>query len=292
MDHEPWTHRFLSANNCRFHVVEIGDGPIVLLLHGFPQSWWAWRHQLPALAAAGYHAVAIDLRGYGASDKPPRGYDPFTLAADVAGLVAELGSEAVTLVGRGWGGYVAWAAAAAYPDQVSALCAVGAPHPDELLRSPARLVTHASFAHLLTMQIPWFPERQMMRSDYVGRHLRGWSAAGSSFPTEAEAARYREAFARWPSPHCALEYHRWLMRSRCRADGRAFAKSMRQPILADVLQVNGADDPAVHLVAVERSSRHVTGCYEEAVVAEAGHFVPEEAPDAFTGILLDWLSRR
>ena len=89
----PWQHRFVSANGARFHVAEQGEGPLVLLLHGFPQFWWAWRHQMPALADAGYRVAAMDLRGYGASDKPPRGYDTFTLAADVASVIRSLGEK-------------------------------------------------------------------------------------------------------------------------------------------------------------------------------------------------------
>jgi len=87
----PWTHRSVSANGTRFHVAERGDGPLVLLLHGFPEFWWAWRHQLISLSEAGFRAVAVDLRGYGGSDKPPRGYDLITAAADAAGLVRSLG---------------------------------------------------------------------------------------------------------------------------------------------------------------------------------------------------------
>jgi pimeloyl-ACP methyl ester carboxylesterase len=83
------------------HVAEVGTGPLVLLLHGFPEFWWSWRHQLPALAAAGRRAVAVDLRGYGDSDKPPRGYDLWTLSGDVAGLVRALGERQVDLVGHG-----------------------------------------------------------------------------------------------------------------------------------------------------------------------------------------------
>ena len=104
----PWTHRQVAANGARFHVVEAGEGPLVLLLHGFPMFWWTWRRQLPALAEAGYRAVAMDLRGYGGSDKTPRGYDPFTLSGDVAGVVRSLGSATATLVGHGWGGLLAW----------------------------------------------------------------------------------------------------------------------------------------------------------------------------------------
>ncbi|BCJ27685.1 hypothetical protein Asera_17930 [Actinocatenispora sera] len=111
----PWTHRFVGANGSRFHVVEAGTGPLVLFLHGFPETWYGWRHQLTALADAGYRAVAVDLRGYGASDKPPRGYDGYTMSADVDGLIRALGERDAVLVGHDLGGLVAWMAAAFHP---------------------------------------------------------------------------------------------------------------------------------------------------------------------------------
>jgi pimeloyl-ACP methyl ester carboxylesterase len=283
-------HRFVAANGARFHLVEMGHGPLVLLLHGFPEFWWAWRHQLPVLADAGYRAVAMDLRGYGQSDKTPRGYDPHTLSADVAGVVRSLGVDRAHLVGQGWGGYVAWAVAAGHADHVRSLVAVAAPHPTELLGSPARLVRRAPLSHVLAMQVPWVPERRIMRGSYVRNHLSGWAAPGGPFPTESEVETYRAALANWPSPHCALEYHRWLFRSRLRADGRAFARVMRRPVDAPVLQVVGDVDPAVHRGAVASSRRHVTGAYEERWLANTGHFPHEEQPAAFTSLLTTWLS--
>lgn len=124
----PWTHRMLAANGARFHVVEAGrdsEGPLVLLLHGFPEFWWAWRHQIPALADAGYRVVAMDLRGYGASDKPPQGYDTFTLAADAAAVVRCLGVRSAVVAGHGWGGWIAWAMATMQPDVTQGVAAFG-----------------------------------------------------------------------------------------------------------------------------------------------------------------------
>src|SRR5918996_4635656 len=119
----PWRHRDVTASGLRFHVAEHGpaDGPLVLLLHGFPEFWWSWRHQLVALGEAGFHAVAPDLRGYGASDKPPRGYDAYTLTADVAGLVKALGAAEADVVGHDWGGLLAWTMAALHPRTVRRL---------------------------------------------------------------------------------------------------------------------------------------------------------------------------
>src|SRR5688572_25435966 len=129
LDEGPWTHRFVNANGSRFHVVEQGTGPLVVLLHGFPEFWWAWHRQLPLLADAGFRAVAVDLRGYGASDKPPRGYDGYTLAADIAGLIRALGERSATIVGSGLGGMVAWTVASFHPSLVRRLVVLGAPHP-------------------------------------------------------------------------------------------------------------------------------------------------------------------
>src|ERR1017187_8675961 len=94
----PWEHRFVAANGARFHVAEMGHGPLVVLLHGFPQFWWAWRDQLVALSQAGYRAAAIELRGIGASDTAPRGYDTLTLAADVARLVRSPFNGSATII--------------------------------------------------------------------------------------------------------------------------------------------------------------------------------------------------
>src|SRR5690349_6774150 len=138
----PWTHRSVSANGTRFHAAEAGDGPLVLLLHGFPEFWWTWRHQLTALPEAGFRAVAVDLRGYGGSDKPPRGYDLVTAAADAAGLIRALGEANAIVVGHGLGGLIAWTVAAYNPKVVRRLAVVSVAHPmrmrAEMLAGPLR----------------------------------------------------------------------------------------------------------------------------------------------------------
>src|SRR4051794_12756303 len=156
----PWTHRAIAANGARFHVAELGEGPLVLLLHGFPTFWWTWRHQLVTLAEAGYRAVAMDLRGYGASDKTPRGYDPLTLTGDITGVIRSLGAADATIVGPGWGGFLGWTSAVLHPKVVRRLVVVSAPHP----RRMRAAVTEdgrqfAATSHVLGFQRPWVPER-------------------------------------------------------------------------------------------------------------------------------------
>jgi pimeloyl-ACP methyl ester carboxylesterase len=292
----PWRHRHVAANGARFHVVESAPAetpgaPLVLLLHGFPAFWWAWRHQLPVLADAGYRAVAMDLRGYGGSDKTPDGYDPFTLAQDVSGVVKALGERQAVLVGIGWGGYVAWATATLHPREVSALAAVSAPHPAVMTRALARGARAGALRHVLSMQLPLLPERKLAAngSGYLGAHLSRWSAAGSAFPSAEVTATYQSAMSLWPAPHCALEYHRWLVRSRFRADGRRFARAMARPVRQPVLVVAGAEDPALPAATVARTRGQVVGPVTERVLPGVGHFPPEEDAAAFDTALLDWL---
>ena len=161
----PWNHRSISANGTRFHAAEAGDGPLVLLLHGFPEFWWTWRHQLAVLPEAGFRAVAVDLRGYGGSDKPPRGYDLITAAADAAGLVRALGEANAIVIGHGLGGLAAWTLAAYYPKVVRRLAVISMAHP---LRMRASMVTDVfgqgrRNGYALTSQLPVWPERQLLK---------------------------------------------------------------------------------------------------------------------------------
>ncbi len=294
----PWRHRYVAANGARFHVVEANadlppDAPLVLLLHGFPEFWWCWRAQLPALAGAGIRAVAMDLRGYGGSDKTPNGYDPVTLAQDVSGVVKALGERDAVLVGHGWGGYVAWATAVLHPREISALAAVSAPHPATMLRALRRAARIGALRHVLAMQVPMRPERQLAdpASGFLRAHMSAWAAPGSGFPDEESVAAYQRTIGLWPAPHCALEYHRWLIRSRLRADGRAFSRALQVPVRQPVLNVLGADDPALPYSAMADSRRYVVGPMTEHVLPGVGHFPPEEAPDDLTTLLIDWLRR-
>lgn len=293
----PWQHRYVAANGARFHVAEstprsgVPDAPMILLLHGFPEFWWTWRFQLPALAAAGYRAAAMDLRGYGGSDKTPRGYDPVTLARDVSGVIKALGERSAVVVGIGWGGYIGWTAATLHPREISALCAVSAPHPLEMLAAlrPGKRV--AALTHVMRMQLPLLPERSLAdtRGKFLRRHLERWSSPDSAFPDDAAVSTYQAALSIWPAPHCALEYHRWLVRSRVRMDGRRFNRLMRQPVRQPVCVIGGADDPAIPAGGATGSARHVLGAFRSERLPGAGHFGNEEDPAGFNARLLAWL---
>ncbi|MFF4774632.1 alpha/beta fold hydrolase [Microtetraspora fusca] len=288
----PWTHRTVHAGGTRFHVVEAGDGPLVLLLHGFPQFWWTWRHQLVSLPAAGYRAVAVDLRGYGASDKPPRGYDLPNLAMDGAGLVRALGETGAIVVGHDWGGLLAWTMAAFDPKVVRRLVPVSAPHP---LRLRASLLTDPlgqlrASGHTLGFQLPALPERRLTADGgaLVGRLLEEWSGPG--WPSEEDALTYRNAFGIPGVAHCALEYHRWFFRSQFRPDGLRYARQMRAEIEAPTLQLHGALDSCILPRTAQGSSRFVAAPYRWRMLEGAGHFPHEERPEQFDAELVAWLA--
>lgn len=287
----PWQHRMVAANGARFHVVEAGSGPLVLLLHGFPENWLAWRTQLVALADAGYRAVAMDLRGYGLSDKPPRGYDPLTLSADIAGVVRSLGAADAVLVGHDWGGLLGWTTAALSPKVVRRLCAISAPHPLELrtavVTDPRQLRVGG---HVVGYQVPMVPERRLARDDAAGiaDYLTRWSAPG--WPDEQTAADYRATAALPGVVHSALEYFRWSVRSLARPDGLRYARMMRVPARSPVLHLHGALDRLVLPRTAAGSAHHVAAPYRWRLVDGVGHFPHEEAPDAVTAELLGWLA--
>jgi pimeloyl-ACP methyl ester carboxylesterase len=288
----PWSHRSVSANGTRFHVAESGDGPLVLLLHGFPEFWWAWRRQLSSLSQAGFRAAAPDLRGYGASDKPPRGYDLVTAASDAAGLVRSLGEANAVVVGHDWGGLIAWTMATYFPKVVRRLVVVSMPHPLRL--RPALLATpfaHAkSMAYALGFQLPLLPERQLLAdgAQRVGRLLTSWSGPG--WPDPETERRYEDAMCVQAVAHSALEYHRWYLRSRLRPDGIRYSRTMRAPIQVPTLHLHGALDPCILPSAARGSGSYVDAPYRWRLLEGVGHFPPEEAPDRFDLELRNWLA--
>ena len=288
----PWEHRYVSANGARFHVAEIGEGPLVLLLHGFPQYWYAWRHQMVALAEAGYRAAAMDLRGYGGSDKPPRGYDTYMSTLDAASVIRALGEQQAVVAGQGLGGWIAWCMPTLRPDVTRAVASLSMPHP--------RVLRHASWtdarqrrasAWLAGLQRPFGPERDMTRShEYVGTILHDWAAPGGSFPTDDDVDRYGDGMMIPFVAHSAAEHYRWIGRSSIRPDGPIFMRRIRHPVSVPVLQLQGGDDGCVIASATAGSQAYVTGDYRCLTVDGAGHFLTEETPERVKLAVIDWLA--
>jgi pimeloyl-ACP methyl ester carboxylesterase len=268
----------------------------VVLLHGFPQFWWCWRAQLPALAAAGYRTVAVDLRGYGASDKPPRGYDTGSLSRDVAGVIRALGEPDAVLVGHDWGGWISWSMPSLAPDVTRAVAVLSMGHPltmrSAVLRDGAQ---RRAWAPAFGFQAPFRPERALSTGDAVPRLIRDWSAppVDHTEPWYAEdraLERYRRAMRVPFVAHSAMEYFRWAFRSPPRPDGRRFAAAVRRPVTVPLLHLHGELDPFVLSSTAAASNRWAGQRLTYEVLPGAGHFLPEEAPKRVTEALLGWLA--
>ncbi|BDO40868.1 alpha/beta hydrolase [Cellulomonas sp. NTE-D12] len=289
----PWEHRFVPANGARFHVALAGpderDAPLVVLLHDVLTYWWAWRHQLPALAEAGYRVAAMDVRGTGGSDKPPHGYDAPTLATDVAGVIRSLGAGQAVLVGAGTGGQLAWATAALHGDAVRAVAALSCPHPLDVGPTTVR---PAAARRLAYVQLPSVPERALTEGDLAARLLTGLSG-GRGRPDAATVEAYTRALRVPFAAHSQLEQVRWLLRSRPRLDGRRYLAAFERARPLPTLQVHGDRDgvctPAA--AALHRSTAAALARpYRYELLRGVGHYVSDEAPERLTALLLDWLA--
>lgn len=287
----PWRHLDVHANGIRFHCVEVDNEPsgttpstarpLVILLHGFGSFWWSWRHQLRGLSGA--RVVAVDLRGYGGSDKPPRGYDGWTLAGDTAGLIRALGHSSATLIGHADGGLVCWATSVLHPRVVRAIALVSSPHPAALRASALtrRDQGRALLPTLLRYQLPMWPEHVLTAHNGEQlEHLVRSRASGKWLASEdfsETIAHMRRAIQIPSAAHCALEYQRWAVRSQLRSEGWRFMKSMNRPLDVPLLHLRGDADPYVLADAVDRTQRFAPrGRF--VALAGVGHYAHEEAP--------------
>ena len=302
----PWRHLEVHANGIRFHVVEadtkadesadpMTERPLVILLHGFGSFCWSWRHQLRGLRNA--RVVAVDLRGYGGSDKPPRGYDGWTLAGDTAGLVRALGHPSATLVGHADGGLVCWATSVLHPRMVKSIAVISSPHPAALRTSALtrRDQGRALLPSMLRYQVPMWPERALMRHDAAELERLVRSRASAKWVASEDfsetIAHMRRAIQIPSAAHSALEYQRWAVRSQLKSEGRRFMRLMKRPLTVPMLHIRGDADPYVLPDAVNRTRRYAPhGLYVS--MAEAGHFSHEETPDAVNEQLSRFLDHR
>lgn len=279
-------HGFLEANGIRFHYVEQGAGPLVLLLHGFPEFWYSWRKQLPALADAGYRAVALDMRGYGLTDKPRTGYQIQQLVDDIVAVMHGLGEARAHLVGHDWGGIVAWQAAWRRPDAVRSLIAMNAPHPSafvQFARRDLRQLLQSSY--MLFFQAPRVAEWALTRAGAaaVASMLRRAAKHPEVF-TAADVAAYRAAFLRPGAASCSLAYYRAAFRERS-------AALPSGSIAVPTLVLWGADDPVLKAGMNDRLGEWVKDITIQ-VIPDCGHWTQQEQPDVVNRAMIAWLRRQ
>lgn len=313
-------HHTVETNGIELHVAEIGEGPLVVLCHGFPESWYSWRHQLPALAEAGYRVVAPDQRGYGASSSPEavEAYTVFHLTGDIVGLVHVLGESEAVIVGHDWGSLVAWAAALVRPDVFRAVASLSVPTQDRGPVPPMtffRQLFDDRFFYQLYFQTPGVAEHELQHDVGVTMRklLAGVSGSGdASSLLDVSGAPPASAYMLERIDDPGHELPSWLT-----ADDLAYfvgafeTNGFRGPLnwyrnidrnweLSAALQGKTIDQPALFVTGdadvvpfgdgAEAAMRAVvTDLRDVVVIPGVGHWTQQEAPDAVNDALLGFL---
>jgi pimeloyl-ACP methyl ester carboxylesterase len=311
------THRTVRTNGIHLHLAEAGEGPLVLLLHGWPESWYSWRHQLRALADAGYHAVAPDVRGYGRSDKPEAidAYSMKHLLADFTGLLDALGERTAVVVGHDWGAAMAWNCAALHPDRFRAVVGMSVPHLGRTPMPPTQLFKHmfgARWFYILYFQEPGVAEAELEAD--IPRTMRTTLAGVPGFDTTSDIVRARKqgdgfltgldtprTLPAWLTEDDLAYFVKELEGSGFRGGLNRYRNMDRDweelPELATArieqpaLFITGEKDPASAMAPLDLMKPLVPHLQEVRVIPGAGHWVQQERPAEVNAALLDFLRK-
>lgn len=270
-------HHKANVNGIDLHYVEEGSGPLVVFLHGFPEFWFSWRRQIPALAAAGFRVVALDLRGFNDSSTPSEvdAYKLKTVVADVAALIEHLGAPAV-LVGHDWGGLTAWFLAMSRPELLRKLVVLNMPHPVPFLRELRRdRGQRLRMAYQLFLRLPVIPELLMPLLLPLLLRVAGRFKAD-------EIAEYRRAWRKPGVRRGMANYYRAVPR------GRGELKQLTRPIELPTLLIWGEKEIVFTPATTENFDEWVPNLTIEKI-ARAGHFVQTDQPDLVNDALLNFL---
>jgi len=279
------SHHTAKINGIDLHYVESGSGPLVVFLHGFPEFWYSWRHQLPALAEAGYRVVAPDMRGYNQSEAPHpvSEYHIDKLTEDVVALIEHLGEERAHLVGHDWGAVIAWYAAMWYPERFNKLAILNVPHPKRFERGIWRPLQLLKSFYVLVFQLPFLPEFLFRFGNYAGLRwtLRRDPVRKGAF-SEEDIDKYVEAFRNTENIRGGLNYYRSIFR-----DSRAISKR-HQIINTQTLILWGTHDTFLGNHLAEPSREDVPNYRIEYL--DASHWVQVDAFEDVNRLLIELLN--
>lgn len=281
------THGYaVSEGGVKIHYASLGKGPLVVMIHGFPDFWYSWRHQMTALSDR-FQVVAIDQRGYNLSDKPKgvENYDMRLLVTDVAAVVKHLKADRATIVGHDWGGVVAWQVALAIPQMVERLIILNLPHPNGLLRelrTNPEQIKNSAYARNFQEKPPTDPT-VFFGMPMTPQTLSGWVT------DKAARARYVEAFGR-SDFEGMLNYYK---RNYPRTAGADLPPTPEPPKIAmPVLMFHGLNDQALHSDALSGTWKWLEKDLTLVTVPGAGHFVQQDAAELVTSTMQWWLTMR
>ena len=287
IDSNTLTHQLVDTGTLRLHVVEKGEGPVVILLHGFPDFWYSWRNQIDALANQGYRVIVPDLRGYNSSDKPTSmmDYRLDSLAKDVVGLIQAIGDGPVRLVGHDWGGIIAWLVANDYPECVEQLVVMNIPHPQKMLAGLKTFSQALRFSYLLFFQLPWLPEKVLSfdRFRFLKWFLKKEGQRSGGFSDE-DLERYGVAHSHRGALTAMVNYYRAL-----RFEVRTDLSARLRPILCPVMVLWGEQDSVLLSDFAEPSPQWVPNC-EVRRLEDGGHWVHIDCVDEVNDSLVQFFA--
>ena len=285
-------HDYAQIGSVRLHYAECGSGAnLVILLHGFPEFWYSWRHQLPVLGES-YHVVSPDMRGYNLSDKPAgvENYGIELLVQDVVGLIRFFGKDKAAIVAHDWGAGVAWALAQRHPEVVSKLAALQVP-PAAAWKENFTLRQFLSSWYMFFFQLPRLPEWWARTNDFarVERMYRETSFRPGAF-SDADIAAYKDALRQPGALTSAINYYRAnVFRSLFRGR-KSKSKESDGRIRVPTLFIYGELDVAVLPSTVRGLNRFVDAPYRELRIPDSGHWVQNEAIDEVNAALMEFLN--
>lgn len=270
------TVHYVSANGLRFAYLSEGEGPLVLMLHGFPDTAHSWDDLRPKVAAKGYRAVSPFMRGYTPTEVPADDATVATLGGDVLALIDALGAEQAVLIGHDWGAAAAYAATSMQPNKVRKLMTVAIPHPASIRPSPLMLW---GARHFIAYKLSGAPAR-FAKDNFAAlpEICRRWSPTWS--PSEQELAPVRECFSDSASLNAAFGYYR--------AANATLPPVFKQPIKVPSCVFAGTDDPNIAVKDYEKARRCFAGEYTIEVLP-GGHFLHREHPEPFAERVLKQL---
>jgi len=278
--------KYADLDGLRMHYVEAGDpaGPPVLLLHGFPEFWYSWRFQIQALAAAGYRVIAPDQRGYNLTEKA----GPYTgeqLAKDILNLQDHLGMARSYVVGHDWGGVVAWAFAAFYPERVIKLASLNSPHPQAYQDACKRGFKQLRMSwYIFFFQLPWLPERAISAHNF-GKLRKLFGSLPKQYCNDEDIAYYVEAMAQPGALHAAINWYRNVPKQLLGFGGKIPPATITVPTCV----IWGEQDDALDVMCCDTLPRYVKDL-DLRFLPKSSHWVQIDAPDQVNAILLEHFS--
>jgi pimeloyl-ACP methyl ester carboxylesterase len=284
--------QFVTANGVRYAYLEQGRGPMLMLLHGFPDNAHSWDKQLPVFAAAGYRVVAPFLRGYPPTEVPAKGYfDRATLAQDIRGLILALNEgQPAFLVAQDWGAAIAYGVLGAFPEVIRRAVLLAVPHPVQIRRTLKRSPGHVlrSF-HWFLFQLPWLPEALCRAGNFAFIEFLWWLWS-PQYGDRDHVAQVKRMLAQPGAMEAALAYYRAALKPAFQDPALAELRSqLDRPIRVPTLVACGTRDMRREMLPGQRE--FFTGEYEWTTVEGAGHFMHREEPEAVNRLVLDWLQK-